>query len=455
MHLSKKRYWFFLLSFIVIIPGLISLFIWHLNLGIDFTSGSTINIRFSDFKPGVTTAQIQQAFENAKARDLSVITSTESDSSHKPNDYVWIRFNTEIDNNVKTQVENNLQKIGSFGKELSFDQSVPWNGQNVSILVVQFNGTVPSVDSIKQALNNLPNTGPIAASPTPAPTAEAGTATPSTTPTATATPAPAATKLVSVDDVQQGNSDTIAVIQTQTSFSVPQRHAIEHTFEVQNNVYIWEESDDEVGPAIASETTLYAALAVLAASCAILLFIWYAFRKVNKPWRYGACAVIALLHDVLVVLGIFSILGHFFDMQVDALFVTAMLTIIGFSVHDTIVVFDRIRENMLHRSTEPFEQVVDASLVQTMARSLNTSLTVLLTLSALTLFGGLSIRTFTLTLLIGITSGTFSSIFNASMLLVVWENGEFGQMWNAIKRFFGIKPAGKTPAKKSRELVKA
>src|SRR5205823_1891336 len=166
--------------------------------------------------------------------------------------------------------------------------------------------------------------------------------------------------------------------------------------------------------------------AVIAASVAILLYVWFSFRKVAKPWRYGTCAIIALLHDVLVVVGVFSILGWLFNIQIDALFITALLTVVGFSVHDTIVVFDRIRENMQRRTAETFEQVVNASLVQTMARSLNTSLTVLFTLTALTLFGGASIRNFTLALLIGIFSGTYSSIFNASMLLVIWEKGELG-----------------------------
>ena len=135
---------------------------------------------------------------------------------------------------------------------------------------------------------------------------------------------------------------------------------------------------------------------------------------------------------MLVVLGVFSILGWLLNVQVDTQFITAILTVVGFSVHDTIVVFDRIRENMQRRTSETFDQVVNASLVQTMARSLNTSLTVIFTLTALTLFGGVSIRTFTLALLIGIISGTYSSIFNASMLLVIWEKGELG--FNRLKR---------------------
>ncbi len=191
--------------------------------------------------------------------------------------------------------------------------------------------------------------------------------------------------------------------------------------------YLYLVSNSTVGPAVAQQTTLYAISAVIAASLFILLYIWFSFRKLPKAYRYGACAILAMLHDVLVVVGIFSILGKFFGIQIDALFITALLTIVGFSVHDTIVVFDRIRENLLRRTSETFDQVVNASLVQTMARSLNTSLTVLFTLLALTLFTGAgSVHNFTLALLIGIFSGTYSSIFNASMLLVMWDKGEVG-----------------------------
>ncbi|HUS14467.1 MAG TPA: protein translocase subunit SecF, partial [Chloroflexia bacterium] len=182
---------------------------------------------------------------------------------------------------------------------------------------------------------------------------------------------------------------------------------------------------DTVGPTVGNEVAGRAVGAVLLASLGILAYLWYAFRRVPNAIRYGVCAVIALLHDVLVVVGIFSILGVVLGMEVDALFITAMLTVIGFSVHDTIVVFDRIRENMLKRRFDTFEKVVNYSLIQTLTRSINTSLTVVFTLFALVLFGGGSIRTFVLALLIGIISGTFSSIFNASLLLVVWENREW------------------------------
>lgn len=180
---------------------------------------------------------------------------------------------------------------------------------------------------------------------------------------------------------------------------------------------------ETIGPTIGAETTANAIKAVILASILIILYITWSFRKVPKPassLRFGVSAIIALIHDVLVVVGIFAILGRFFGVEIDSLFVTALLTVIGFSVHDTIVVFDRIREN-LRRSQAPFPQIVNDSILQTLDRSLNTSLTVLLVLFALLLFGGETIRWFVVALLIGVTSGTYSSIFNASPILVVWQ----------------------------------
>lgn len=187
---------------------------------------------------------------------------------------------------------------------------------------------------------------------------------------------------------------------------------------------ITELSFDSVGPSVSKSIALNAIGALLAASLAIVLYVAYAFRNAPRPispWSFGVMAIIALLHDALFVLGVFSILGHFLGVEIDALFVTAILTVIGFSVHDTIVVFDRIREN-LRRRKGSFEEIVNASILETLARSINTSLTVILTLLALFLFGGQSIRLFILALLIGIASGTYSSIFNASPLLVTWHN---------------------------------
>lgn len=184
------------------------------------------------------------------------------------------------------------------------------------------------------------------------------------------------------------------------------------------------ESFETIGPVIGREITLNALKAMGVASLLIVLYIAWAFRHVPKPvssWRFGICTIIALLHDALLVIGLFSILGHFFHVEVDNLFVTALLTVAGFSVHDTIVVFDRIRENLRRTAGLPFAQVVNDSILQTLVRSLNTSLTTILVLFTLLLFGGESIRWFIVALLVGIISGTYSSIFNAAPLLVLWD----------------------------------
>lgn len=189
-----------------------------------------------------------------------------------------------------------------------------------------------------------------------------------------------------------------------------------------------------VSGVVAKDTVRNATIAVVVASIAIMLYIWWAFRQVPNPFRWGVAAVIALLHDVLVVVGIFSILGKTIHLEVDAMFITGLLTIIGYSVNDTIVVFDRIRENVARLPGESLPKVVNISILETLARSLNTSLTSLTTVAALLLLGGESIRSFVLVLLVGITSGAYSSIFNASQILVSWEAGDFGKLRRRFRR---------------------
>jgi preprotein translocase subunit SecF len=187
---------------------------------------------------------------------------------------------------------------------------------------------------------------------------------------------------------------------------------------------------ESIGPLIGQELRKDAAWQLILVSLGIVLYIAYAFRRIQRPitsWKFGWAAVVALIHDLLVVLGIFSILGHYRGIEIDSMFVTAMLTVLGFSVHDTIVVFDRIRENLKIYAGQPIEFVINHSITQTIVRSLNTSLTVLFVLLAMLLFGGDSIRYFVLALFIGIITGTYSSIFVASPLLVIW------QKWSARK----------------------
>lgn len=220
--------------------------------------------------------------------------------------------------------------------------------------------------------------------------------------------------------ISEGNSLTV----TTTPISQKQKTSLIEQIR-KSYKSVKEKSFDTVGPTIGSETTIKAIQAVLLASVAITLYIAFAFREVSRPlssWKYGVAAIGALLHDVLLVIGAFSILGHFSGVEIDSLFITAVLTVMGFSVHDTIVVFDRIRENLKKGQNISFDETVNTSVLETFNRSLNTSLTVVIVLFALILFGGESIRWFVVALLIGIVSGTYSSIFNASPLLVVWNN---------------------------------
>ena len=187
-------------------------------------------------------------------------------------------------------------------------------------------------------------------------------------------------------------------------------------------------SFDLVSPIVAAETVRNAMYAVLAAAAGIFVYVWWAFRNVPSPFRYGAAAIIALLHDTIIVIGAFAALGYLLEMEVGTMFLIALLTVIGYSVNDTIVVFDRIRENVATHPNRELREVVNLSISETIGRSLNTSLTLLITLSALLLFGGSTIREFLLTLLIGVIAGTYSSIAIASQALISWEYGDIPRL---------------------------
>jgi len=294
-----KRYWFFALSMLVIIPGLVSIGIhWAqtgspLPLAIDFTGGSSMELQFKGVAGGVQPADVQVILAQNGFEDSAVQTSGV--------DTVLIRTE-EMDSTAKAKVQDALKsRYGAF-TELSFDA---------------------------------------------------------------------------------------------------------------------------VGPAVGAEVARAAAIAVLAAAVGILIYLWFAFRQVPNAFRYGTAAVIAMFHDVFVVLGLESIFGFVFGWQVDSLFLTALLTVIGFSVHDTIVVFDRIRENMIRHRGQDFGVIVNHSIIQTLDRSINTQMTVMFTLLAMVLFGGVTTRHFVTILLLGVFSGSYSSIFNAASILVVWENREW------------------------------
>ncbi|OHA02351.1 MAG: protein-export membrane protein SecF [Candidatus Sungbacteria bacterium RIFCSPHIGHO2_02_FULL_52_23] len=184
---------------------------------------------------------------------------------------------------------------------------------------------------------------------------------------------------------------------------------------------------DAIGPTIGAQFQRRALLALALALAGIVLYLTWAFRQVSRPlasWKYGTVAVaVALFHDIVIPVGVFSVLGHYFGAEVDTLFITALLTILGFSVHDTIVVFDRTRENLrMQKSTESFAATVNKSVNETITRSIMTSLTVFLVLAAILFLGGATTKYFALALMLGVVFGTYSSIFVASPLLVIWDN---------------------------------
>jgi preprotein translocase subunit SecF len=251
-----------------------------------------------------------------------------------------------------------------------------------------------------------PSASPLPSGQTPAPTA---TPAPTPTPAPTATPGPSDTPAPSASPAPGGHVPTTGEI-----------GAIANGLQAKFGPIAEQAKLSSIGAVVSSDLISQAFLLIIIGSLGILAWITLRFRDV----KFGVTALVALLHDVIVVLGIFAMLGTLFGVKVDGLFVTAMLTVIGFSVHDTIVVFDRVRENRARHAGEPFPEIVNHSILQTFGRSITTSFTVALTLATLLLFGGAATQEFVLALLIGIVSGTYSSIFNAAPLLVVWQEWE-------------------------------
>ncbi len=230
-----------------------------------------------------------------------------------------------------------------------------------------------------------------------------------------------------VASVQLSAGDQVAIVRSQVMDAATKDRVVAALAEQLGPVT--ERRFDSVGPSISRVVTRNAFYAVLAAALVILGFITFAFRKVPHPFRYGLCAIIAMVHDILVTVGLFSLAGLLLGWEADTLFLSALLTVIGFSVQDTIVVYDRIRENTPRMRGVPFEEIVDHSLTQTLHRSLATQLNAMFIMVALLLFGGATIKQFILVMFVGLASGTYSSLFNAVPLLVVWENRD-------IPRFF-------------------
>ncbi|HUQ78400.1 MAG TPA: protein translocase subunit SecF [Patescibacteria group bacterium] len=363
-----KRRWFFLFSLLITIPGLIFILLTPLTNGaaglkfsIDYTGGTEWSVKFAD--ANVSAEALRTELETLGQEDAQVTRTGRG--------FLDIRM-------------SKLDLRDAPPQASAAPSSSPGSSGS------------PAASSGASA---GPSAGPSGSpSPTPSPTAA-----PTATPAPTVAPGPSQFPGAANTVPTQGEIGQIAFALQQKFGPIVEQGKL-----------------SSIGAVVSADLIQQAVILILVGSLGILGWVTLRFRDV----KFGAAALVALLHDVIVVVGIFAILGTLFAVKIDGLFVTAMLTVIGFSVHDTIVVFDRVRENRARHAGEPFSEIVNHSILQTFARSIMTSFTVVLTLLSLYLFGGAAIQNFVLALLIGIISGTYSSIFNAAPLLVVWHEWE-------------------------------
>ena len=379
MDFAGKRKWFFLISLLVILPGMVFLAppIDGLKAGLDFTGGSSITLLFSESvdQEDVRTVMADLGHPDAIVQGLGDNTyfiRTKELSTEEKNVVVA---------GVNEALEPSFASVGRTDADGRVALTIPSEPGGVSIraesgertgrLIVDTDDVTPSGELV-MSLEPGPNEGEVVL------TVSDG--------------APVANVLVTI-----GGVEVIAF--------------------------------DGVSPSVAEETVRNAFFAVLLAAVGIFLYVWWAFRNVPSPFRYSAAAIVALLHDTAIVVGIFAILGELLDVEVNLMFMIALLTVIGYSVNDTIVVFDRLRENVLNYPNRTLTDNVNVSISETISRSLNTSLTLLFTLLALLLLGGSTIREFLLVLLIGVVVGTYSSVGIASQMLVSWDQGDFRRLF--------------------------
>jgi preprotein translocase subunit SecD len=413
LNLVGNRHWYYALSIAIMVPGLISLIVPpSLRPGIEFTSGTTFTARFqqppsaSDVQNTAGTYGFGDATATQSGAGTYNIQFSQSPSPDQLKSKLQADFSVD---SVTTNGNGATMKVKAPPDQATLRSALQNDikdakGQTFREARVQGTGNNEFLVRVRELPGNVESSDVGPAEPT------------------------------ALDSVRD---------QLVARFG--------HLTDVNNHPTNSFVDSDTVSAIVSHEIVKQAIYAVLAASAAILLYITWAFRAVKNPFRYGACAIIALLHDVIVVVGLFSIFGKVFKTEIDTMFITGLLTVIGFSVHDTIVVFDRIRENLRRGLNRDFELTVNDSLLQTLGRSLSTSLTVIFTLLALLLLGGSTIRSFVLVLLIGITSGTYSSIAVASQLLVEWHNHDPGRYFRRYFDWIGFrrlrqKPSGVRPA---------
>jgi preprotein translocase subunit SecF len=404
----SRRKWFFLLSGIIIVAGIIALIVSGLNLGLEFSSGTTMTLLFE--KP-VAQADLRSAL--ADLGHSGAIIQSSSQDTFLLQGLALSPQQSERDKE-EAQLANNLQTKFT-----------------TTVRIIEFSATGNSTAGNTTSGNNTignTTTGIIAS----------GNNTIGNTTLALIFGKPVALSDVSSEidtlgytgiTIQETTLDTYFV-RTKTISTTEQgqiKQALEQKFGPMDFLDI-----ATISPEVSGQRVKYNIYAIIAASVAILLYMAWAFRKLASPFRYGTCAIVALLHDVFIMLAVFAI----FRIEVDSMFIIAVLTIIGFGVNNVIVVFDRLRESNVVASRFNLSTRLNMGITETITRSVNTSLTVLFTLFALYAFGGSTIHNFMLALIVGVIASTYSSLFIAGQLLVSWESGDFGKLfsWLPIRR---------------------
>lgn len=405
LDLVSKRNWFYLLSFLVVLPGVISLMIPpRLKPGIEFTSGTTFSFRYAPADVFTVNLPVQIAPDNLQKG----LTSLGYD-------------NVKITPGSAKQVSITVSDVKNDGKkldqatlqsDLTHLSTLSGAAAGATASIVTSSVDTPSAAGVRSLLSAVGH-----------PEAQVQTAGPN--------------QFVVQTSEIEGSAQTAPVGPSLPSGRDTVESKLSQAFggflDTQGKPTTQFTDFSSISAAVSRSIGRNAAIAVLWASLAITLYITWAFHNVPNSLRYGVSAIVALLHDVLLVVGVFSILGKTLDIQVDTYFITGVLTVVGFSVHDSIVVFDRIRENVERGVIRNFPQTVNHSLLQTMGRSFNTSLTLIFSILALLLLGGGSIRTLLLVLLVGVSTGTYSSVFIASMFLLTWQQGDIPRLWRRIR----------------------
>jgi preprotein translocase subunit SecF len=389
LDLVSKRKWFFLASGIIIVAGIIALIVSGPNLGLEFSSGTTMTMVFEDRveQGALRTALADLGHSNAiiqrSARDAFLVQglTLSSDEKDKLINDLQTRFDTTI----------RIAEFGSVGNATAGNETI-----GNTTLALMFGKEIAQSD-----LGNV------------------------TVVSGNETVALGDPKL----NMKQATLDSY-LIRT-SPVSTKEQAQIKQTLQQKFGPTDYLDFAT-ISPEVSGQRVKYNIYAIIAAAVAILLYMAWAFRKLASPFRYGTCALVALLQDVLIMLAVFAI----FRIEIDSMFIIAVLTIIGFGVNNVIVVFDRLRESKIVESRFDLATRVNMGITETITRSINTSLTVLFTLFALYAFGGSTIHNFMLALIVGVIASTYSSLFIAGQLLVSWERGDFGKLfsWLPIRR---------------------